>query len=123
MVLFFVTFPNPIISFFLDDACIFAKIHVIIATICVFSPKFIIFFYFSSFAVYRLVSVGTIEEITYARQVYKQQMGEIGLHGKNERRYFMGVAGVKGEEGELFGMANLFKLNINNTSHVMTNGK
>jgi hypothetical protein len=32
----------------------------------------------------------------------------------------MGVAGVKGEEGELFGMANLFKLN---TSHVMTNGK
>lgn len=32
-------------------------------------------------AVYRLVSVGTIEEITYARQVYKQQMGEIGLHG------------------------------------------
>ena len=33
------------------------------------------------FLVYRLVSVGTIEEITYARQVYKQQMGEIGLHG------------------------------------------
>ncbi len=39
--------------------------------------------------------------------------------GKNERRYFTGVAGVKGEEGELFGLANLFKLN---TSNVMTNG-
>jgi hypothetical protein len=44
-----------------------------------------IYFYFYFFTVYRLVSVGTIEEITYARQVYKQQMGEIGLHGGYRR--------------------------------------
>jgi hypothetical protein len=34
-------------------------------------------------------------------------------------RYFKGVAGVKGQEGELFGIGNLLKLSIDS---VMTNG-
>jgi len=61
--------------------------------------------------VYRLVSVGTIEEMVYNRQVYKQQLASIGLEGSHERRYFAGVAGVKGQEGEIFGLLNLLKHN------------
>jgi superfamily II DNA/RNA helicase len=60
--------------------------------------------------VFRFISAGTIEEMTYTRQIYKQQLANIGLHGCSERRYFSGVAGVKGQEGEIFGLANLFKL-------------
>eukprot|EP01126_Amoeba_proteus_P065189 TRINITY_DN9226_c0_g1_i1.p1 TRINITY_DN9226_c0_g1~~TRINITY_DN9226_c0_g1_i1.p1 ORF type:complete len:835 (+),score=192.04 TRINITY_DN9226_c0_g1_i1:310-2505(+) len=60
--------------------------------------------------VYRLITVGTIEEMIYQRQVYKQQMANIGMEGKHERRYFTGVLGVKGEEGEIFGLLNLLSL-------------
>lgn len=56
----------------------------------------------------------------YVRQVYKQQLANIGLKGEEERRYFTGVAGVKGQEGEIFGLNNLFRLD---TSSVITNGK
>jgi hypothetical protein len=59
--------------------------------------------------VYRMISAGTIEEITYNRQVYKQQLANIGLKGKHERRYFTGVQGMKNQQGELFGLGNLFK--------------
>lgn len=69
--------------------------------------------------IFRLVTAGTIEEMTYNRQIYKQQLANIGLHGNTERRYFKGVAGVKGQEGEIFGLANLFKLH---TDSVLTNG-
>ena len=41
--------------------------------------------------VYRFISQGTIEEIQYNRQIYKQQMASIATEGKGERRYFMGV--------------------------------
>jgi len=68
--------------------------------------------------VFRLVSAGTIEEMQYNRQVYKQQLANIGLKGQTERRYFKGVAGVKGQEGEIFGLANLFRLS---TDSVFTN--
>jgi SNF2 family DNA or RNA helicase len=68
--------------------------------------------------IFRLVTAGTIEEMTYNRQIYKQQLANIGLHGNTERRYFKGVAGVKGQEGEIFGLANLFKLH---TDSVLTN--
>ncbi|TID19781.1 DNA excision repair protein [Venturia nashicola] len=58
--------------------------------------------------VFRLVSAGTIEEIVYARQIYKQQQANIGYTASSERRYFKGVQDDKGKKGEIFGLANLF---------------
>lgn len=58
--------------------------------------------------VFRLVSAGTIEEIVYARQVYKQQQANIGYNASVERRYFKGVQDEKELKGEIFGLANLF---------------
>ncbi|KAL8942826.1 MAG: hypothetical protein Q9216_001441 [Gyalolechia sp. 2 TL-2023] len=58
--------------------------------------------------VFRLVSAGTIEEIVYARQIYKQQQMNIGYTASNERRYFRGVQGTNEQKGEIFGLANLF---------------
>ncbi|KAI1204642.1 P-loop containing nucleoside triphosphate hydrolase protein [Annulohypoxylon truncatum] len=57
--------------------------------------------------VYRLVSTGTIEEITYARQIYKQQQANIGYNASNERRYFKGVQQDSERKGEIFGLKNL----------------
>ncbi|KAH3756315.1 snf2 super family [Pelomyxa schiedti] len=62
-------------------------------------------------SIYRLVSAGTIEEKIYQRQIYKQQLAGIAVEGQSAPRYFDGVAGVKGQEGELFGLANLFVFN------------
>ena len=59
--------------------------------------------------VFRLVSAGTIEEIVYARQIYKQQQANIGYTASRERRYFRGVKGMPGQRGEIFGLANLFE--------------
>ncbi|KAL8646586.1 MAG: hypothetical protein Q9226_006794 [Calogaya cf. arnoldii] len=58
--------------------------------------------------VFRLVSAGTIEEIVYARQIYKQQQANIGYTASTERRYFKGVQEKKEHKGEIFGLANLF---------------
>ncbi|KAK7534580.1 putative DNA excision repair protein [Phyllosticta citricarpa] len=58
--------------------------------------------------VFRLVSAGTIEEIIYARQIYKQQQANIGYNASNERRYFRGVQDKAEKKGEIFGLANLF---------------
>lgn len=58
--------------------------------------------------VFRLVSAGTIEEIVYARQIYKQQQMNIGYTASTERRYFRGVQDAKEQKGEIFGLANLF---------------
>ncbi|KAI5367128.1 putative helicase, P-loop containing nucleoside triphosphate hydrolase, SNF2-like domain superfamily [Septoria linicola] len=58
--------------------------------------------------VFRLVSVGTVEEIVYARQIYKQQQANIGYNASVERRYFKGVQDDKDHKGEIFGLANLF---------------
>ena len=58
--------------------------------------------------VFRLVSAGTIEEIVYARQIYKQQQANIGYTASSERRYFKGVQENKDRKGEIFGLANLF---------------
>lgn len=55
----------------------------------------------------------------YNRQIYKQQMANVGLHGKSESRYFTGVQGQKGQEGELFGMSNLLRLV---TDTILTDG-
>lgn len=58
--------------------------------------------------VFRLVSSGTIEEIVYARQIYKQQQANIGYNASEERRYFKGVMDQASKKGELFGLENLF---------------
>lgn len=58
--------------------------------------------------VFRLVSVGTVEEIVYARQIYKQQQANIGYTASVERRYFRGVQDNRDQKGEIFGLGNLF---------------
>jgi DNA excision repair protein ERCC-6-like 2 len=58
--------------------------------------------------VFRLVSAGTIEEIVYARQIYKQQQANIGYNASHERRYFKGIEGQKDRKGEIFGLRNMF---------------
>ncbi|KAH8114900.1 P-loop containing nucleoside triphosphate hydrolase protein [Phellopilus nigrolimitatus] len=60
--------------------------------------------------VYRLLGAGSIEELIYARQVYKQQMMKIGYEASHQTRYFEGVQGDVKRKGELFGAENLFKL-------------
>ena len=49
-----------------------------------------------------------MEEIVYARQIYKQQQANIGYNASLERRYFKGVQDQKEMKGEIFGLANLF---------------
>ncbi|TGZ80672.1 hypothetical protein EX30DRAFT_331845 [Ascodesmis nigricans] len=63
--------------------------------------------------VFRLVSSGTIEEIVYARQIYKQQQANIGYEASTERRYFTGVMDDDKNKGELFGLKNLFSFQEN----------
>ncbi|CUS09126.1 unnamed protein product [Tuber aestivum] len=63
--------------------------------------------------VFRLILAGTIEEIVYARQIYKQQQANIGYGASEERRYFSGVQGDKTNQGELFGLVNLFTFQDN----------
>ncbi|KOS23074.1 DNA excision repair protein ERCC-6-like 2 [Escovopsis weberi] len=58
--------------------------------------------------VFRLISVGTIEEIVYARQIYKQQQANIGYTASSERRYFRGVQQDTQRKGEIFGLSNIF---------------
>lgn len=57
--------------------------------------------------VFRLVSAGTVEEIVYARQIYKQQQANIGYNASTERRYFKGVQNKADQKGEIFGLHNL----------------
>lgn len=64
--------------------------------------------------VFRLISAGTIEEIVYARQIYKQQQANIGYNASIERRYFKGVQSAKGQQGEIFGLSNLLTYHADN---------
>lgn len=57
--------------------------------------------------VYRLVSMGTIEENVSARQIYKQQQANIVYEASKQRRYFKGIQGKSDSHGELFGLENL----------------
>ncbi|ODH53794.1 hypothetical protein GX48_00212 [Paracoccidioides brasiliensis] len=59
--------------------------------------------------VFRLISAGTIEEIVYARQIYKQQQANIGYTASTERRYFKGIQEKKDRRGEIFGLSNMFQ--------------
>ncbi|CAA2977966.1 switch 2 [Olea europaea subsp. europaea] len=58
--------------------------------------------------VFRLLGAGSLEELIYTRQVYKQQLSNIAVSGKMEKRYFEGVQDCKEFKGELFGISNLF---------------
>ncbi|XP_070564369.1 DNA excision repair protein ERCC-6-like 2 isoform X2 [Ptychodera flava] len=60
--------------------------------------------------VYRLISVGTVEENMYLRQIYKQQVASTTIHTESARRYFIAVAGDNRHTGELFGPENIFRL-------------
>lgn len=61
-------------------------------------------------SVYRLLGAGSVEELIYARQIYKQQQMEIGYNASIQTRYFEGIQGDNTKQGELFGIANIFKL-------------
>jgi hypothetical protein len=69
--------------------------------------------------VYRLLGAGSIEELIYARQVYKQQQMAIGYTASVQTRYFAGVPGDKKKQGELFGLKNIFTLHENISSTKM----
>lgn len=82
--------------------------------------------------VYRLLGCGSLEELIYDRQIYKQQQMAIGYTASHQNRcvilippvvqcltswsylgsnrYFSGVSGDKQRQGELFGLKNIFKL-------------
>ncbi|XP_076462027.1 uncharacterized protein LOC143294538 isoform X2 [Babylonia areolata] len=60
--------------------------------------------------VYRLISAGSIEENIYLRQIYKQQLDNVVVGTENARRYFHGVQGDAENQGELFGIRNMFRL-------------
>lgn len=64
--------------------------------------------------VFRLISAGTIEEIVYARQIYKQQQANIGYNASSERRYFKGVQEKSDQKGEIFGLSNFFQYQYDN---------
>ena len=91
-------------------------------------------------SVYRLLGAGSIEELIYARQVYKQQQMAIGYEASVQtrweflstwfvmlelnsslgaHRYFSGVSGDKSRQGELFGLQNIFKLHENSSTTKM----
>lgn len=59
--------------------------------------------------VFRLLAAGSLEELVYSRQVYKQQLSNIAVSGKMEKRYFEGIQDCKEFQGELFGICNLFR--------------
>ncbi|KAG6837763.1 hypothetical protein H0H93_001690 [Arthromyces matolae] len=61
-------------------------------------------------SVYRLLGAGSVEELIYARQIYKQQQMAIAYEASVQTRYFEGVQGDTGKKGELFGIENIFKL-------------
>ncbi|XP_029019312.1 DNA excision repair protein ERCC-6-like 2 isoform X2 [Betta splendens] len=65
--------------------------------------------------VLRLISLGTVEEVIYLRQVYKQQLQSSVLGKESARRYFEAVQGHGVHKGELFGIKNLFRLQTQET--------
>ncbi|RDB19634.1 DNA excision repair protein ERCC-6-like 2 [Hypsizygus marmoreus] len=61
-------------------------------------------------SVYRLLGAGSVEELIYARQIYKQQQMAIGYEASVQTRYFEGIQGDNAKKGELFGIENIFRL-------------
>uniref|UniRef100_A0A3B3TJZ5 Excision repair cross-complementation group 6-like 2 n=1 Tax=Poecilia latipinna TaxID=48699 RepID=A0A3B3TJZ5_9TELE len=65
--------------------------------------------------VLRLISLGTVEEVIYLRQLYKQQLQCSVVGKESARRYFEAVQGKSVCKGELFGIKNLFRLQTEGT--------
>ncbi|XP_041644210.1 DNA excision repair protein ERCC-6-like 2 [Cheilinus undulatus] len=65
--------------------------------------------------VLRLISLGTVEEVIYLRQIYKQQLQSSVVGKESARRYFEAVQGHGVHKGELFGIKNIFRLQIEGT--------
>ncbi|KAJ8262866.1 hypothetical protein COCON_G00153230 [Conger conger] len=65
--------------------------------------------------VFRLISLGSVEEVIYLRQVYKQQLQSSVVGKEHARRYFEAVQGSDDHRGELFGIRNLFRLQTSGT--------
>ncbi|KAK2837132.1 hypothetical protein Q5P01_014344 [Channa striata] len=65
--------------------------------------------------VLRLISLGTVEEVIYLRQVYKQQLHCSVVGKESARRYFEAMQGHAVHKGELFGIKNLFRLQTQGT--------
>uniref|UniRef100_A0A8C4RZX1 Excision repair cross-complementation group 6-like 2 n=1 Tax=Erpetoichthys calabaricus TaxID=27687 RepID=A0A8C4RZX1_ERPCA len=65
--------------------------------------------------VFRLISLGTVEEIIYLRQVYKQQLQCAVIGRENAKRYFDAVQGSDDHRGELFGIKNFFQFSTSGT--------
>ncbi|KAL0979127.1 hypothetical protein UPYG_G00181080 [Umbra pygmaea] len=65
--------------------------------------------------VFRLISLGTVEEVIYLRQVYKQQLQCSVMGKESARRYFEAVQGAGDQKGELFGIKNVFRLQTQGT--------
>ncbi|KAH8920948.1 hypothetical protein BT69DRAFT_371018 [Atractiella rhizophila] len=61
--------------------------------------------------VYRLIGAGSLEELIYTRQIYKQHAMEVGYKAAYTRRLWDGKQDDKHHKGELFGVENLFKFN------------
>lgn len=67
-------------------------------------------------SVFRLLGAGSLEELVYARQLYKQQQMRIGYDGSHQTRLFTGVQGQKEKQGELFGIKNMLTLHKDMTT-------
>uniref|UniRef100_A0AAX7UYH1 Excision repair cross-complementation group 6-like 2 n=1 Tax=Astatotilapia calliptera TaxID=8154 RepID=A0AAX7UYH1_ASTCA len=65
--------------------------------------------------VLRLISLGTVEEVIYLRQIYKQQLHSSVVGKESSRRYFEAVRGHGDHKDELFGIKNLFRLQTQGT--------
>ncbi|GAA5839010.1 hypothetical protein JCM11251_007852 [Rhodosporidiobolus azoricus] len=64
--------------------------------------------------VYRLIGAGTLEELIYNRQQYKRALASTAYDANAERRFYSGVEGEgKDEQGELWGVKNIFKFSEN----------
>lgn len=78
-------------------------------------------------SVYRLLGAGSLEELIYARQLYKQQQMAIGYNASVQTRlfslslkdtsdpltclrYFAGVQHDKRRQGELFGLQVIYSV-------------
>ncbi|KAK0562576.1 hypothetical protein OC844_002642 [Tilletia horrida] len=58
--------------------------------------------------VYRLVGSGSLEERIFRRQIHKQQLANLAYGDEKQDRIFAGMHGVHNQEGDLWGLHNLF---------------
>ncbi|KAH9821300.1 P-loop containing nucleoside triphosphate hydrolase protein, partial [Melampsora americana] len=58
----------------------------------------------------RLIALGTAEELIYHRQVYKTHLAEVANTARQPARKFIGVQGDKKDQGDMWGVKNIFRL-------------